>query len=431
MSARLDHSEARIGGWHPGAPPISSRRGADTLALSFMLFALMNSMTMAQIAVIAKQLQDKFAFSGGSIGLLTSIYMVALGVASIPMGLAAARGGGRVLVAGAGVLVVGSVMFAFSSSYPLFFVARLLQGLGGATTLPAANALMAQSISPRLYARSMGIFGCGFGAGAVVALLLLATVDKAGGYRAMFLASAGMAVVIVLIGLAQTPIRAKPAHPEGAPSFRSLMREVVAVATNGRMLLLCVMNIGIMALIAGLLAWTPSFLHDQRGASLAVAAYLTAGMGAAELLGNPVGAAVMAKRGKPVVLLVSLAVLFVATVMVPVGRTILLPFVCVTIGGFSIMAAFAAIMASVPAVVGRPGQIGAATGLFNLTNLVGTLFAPWLFGVLLDTYGRGAGTHGYVWGYLLLALFPLFGTAAAVIYAVSERKRVVAAVPAG
>ena len=410
MSAAFDHSEARNGGSrnggsHPGAPPISSRRGADTLALSFMLFALMNSMTMTQIAVIAKQLQDKFSFSGGSIGLLTSIYMVALGVASIPLGLAASvgrpgacRGSRR---ARGGLLA----MFAFSSSYPLFFVARLLQGIGGGTTLPVANALMAQSISSRLYARSMGIFGCGFGAGAVVALLLLATVDKAGGYRAMFLASAGIAVVIALVGLAQTPVRARPVHPEGAPSFRSLMGGVVAVATNGRVLLLCVMNIGIMAIIAGLLAWTPSFLHDQHGASVAVAAYLTAGMGVAELLGNPVGAAVMAKRGKPVVLLVSLAVLFVVTAMVPAARGTLLPFVCVTIAGFSVMSAFAAIMGSVPALVTRPGQVGAATGLFNLTNLVGTLFAPWLFGVLLDTYGRGTGTHGYLWGYLLLALF--------------------------
>ena len=37
-------------------------------------------------------------------------------------------------------------------------------------------------------------------------------------------------------------------------------------------------------------------------------------------------------------------------------------------------------------------QVGAASGLLNLTNLFGTLFAPWIFGVLLDSYGNGPRT---------------------------------------
>jgi MFS family permease len=208
------------------------------------------------------------------------------------------------------------------------------------------------------------------------------------------------------------------------------MGGVAAVATNRRVLLLCVMNIGVMAIVSGLLAWTPSFLQDQRGASVAVAAYLTAGIGLAQLIGNPVGAASMARWGKPFVLLVSLAVMFVVTALVPAGPGLVLPFVCVTIGGFMTMAIFPAVFGSVPDIVARPEQIGVATGFVNLTNLMGTLFAPWLFGVLLDTYGKGTGSHGYLWGYMLLALFPLLGTIAAVLYAASAKKRASAPVPA-
>ena len=413
-----------------GSTCITSRRGADSLALTLMLFMVLNSLTMSQMPVITKELQDKFTFSGAEIGLLTSIFMVAFAVGAIPMGLAAARWGGRTVIAGAGVLVLGSIMFAFSSSYPLFLVARFLQGIGGATVLPVANPLMAQSIPSRFHARCMGVFGSGWGLGVVLGLLILPSVDRAGGYRAVFLVSAAITIVIALVGLAQKPVRARPHHSDGVPSFRSLLGGVAAVATNRRVLLLCVMNIGVMAIVSGLLAWTPSFLQDQRGASLAVAAYLTAGIGLAQLIGNPLGAASMARWGKPFVLLVSLAVMFVVTALVPAGPGLVLPFVCVTIGGFMTMAIFPAVFGSVPDIVARPEQIGVATGFVNLTNLVGTLFAPWLFGVLLDTYGKGTGTHGYLWGYLLLALFPLLGTIAAVVYAASAKKRAPAPVPA-
>jgi len=84
-------------------------------------------------------------------------------------------------------------------------------------------------------------------------------------------------------------------------------------------------------------------------------------------------------------------------------------------------------MGSVPDIVRRRGQVGAATGFLNLTNLFGTLFAPWIFGVLLDTYGTGAQDQGYLAGYLWLALFPLLGTIAAAIFMATRRSARVSA----
>ena len=405
-----------------GAGCIMSRRGADSLALTLMLFMAMNSLVITEMPVVTKGLQDRFSFSGGQIGLLTSMFLVAFAVCAIPMGLAAARWGGRTVIIGAGVLALGSIMFALSSSYPLFLAARLLQGIGGATVIPVSNPLMAQSVSARFHARCMGIFGCGHGLGVMVGLLVLPSVDKAGGYRAVFLVSAGVAVAVGLVGLAQKAVRGLPVRAEGVPSLRTLMRGVGAASLNKKVLLLAVMNVGVMALVGGLLAWTPLFFQDQRGASLAIAAYVSAGIGVAYLIGNPLGAASMAKWGKALVLLVGLAVAFVVTALAPVGPGFALPITCVTLAGLMTMVLFPAIFGLVPDIVRRPEQIGVATGFVQLTGLVGTLFAPWLFGVLLDAYGKGAGSHGYLWGYLLLALFPLLGTIAAVTYMATVRK---------
>jgi MFS family permease len=395
---------------------IENRRGADALSLSLMLFMAVNSVAIALMPIVTNELQDRFAFTSSQIGLLTSIYMVAFALAALPMGLVAARLGGRTLVMGAALLVLGAVIFALSASYPWFLVGRFLQGLGAATIIPVCNPLMAHAISRRYHNRALGIFGTGHGLGVVAALLILPGIQKVGGYRAAFLAAAAVAVVVALVGLTQKPVRARPSHAEEDVSFVGLMRGVGAVAVNRRLLLLILVNIGVMAIVVGLLAWTPLFLHDMRGASLSVAAYLTAGVGVAQIVGNLAGAAAMARWGKPFVLIVGMAVMFVATALVPVAPGFVLVFACVTVAGFLTMAVFPAIMGSVPDVVDRAELVGPASGFLNLTNIVGTWFAPWLFGVLLDAYGTSPGQSGYLLGYMLLALFPFLGTLAAVVY---------------
>jgi MFS family permease len=402
---------------------VDTRWGADSLAMSLMLFMSTNSVAMSLMPIVRKGLEERFSFSASQIGFLTSIFMLTFAIGGIPMGLAAARWGGRTLIAGAAVF---ALLFALSASYPWFLVARFLQGAGGSSFIPTSNALMADAIPPRHHARALGFFGTGHGLGVVAALLILPSIQGAGGYRAVSLATAGIAVAVALVAMAQKPVRARPRHSEGAPSFTALMRGVGAVATNRSLLLLTLINIGVMAIVVGILAWTPPFLQDHHGSSLAVAAYLTAGIGVAQMIGNVVGAVAMARWGKPFVLLTGVAIMFVATALVPVVPGFVLVIACVVIAGFFTMVLFPAIFGSVPDIVARPEQVGSATGFVNLTGVFGTLLAPWLFGVLLDAYGTAPGRPGYLSGYLLLALFPFLGTISAVFYMAARRRRVVA-----
>lgn len=198
---------------------LDTRRGADSLSLSLMLFMAMNSIAMSLMPIVGKDLEERFAFSGSQIGFLTSIFMLTFAIGAIPMGLAGARWGGRTLLAGAGVYAVGCVLFALSASYPWFLVARFLQGVGGSTVIPVSNPLMAQTIGPRYHARALGIFGTGHGLGVVAALLILPSIQEAGGYRGTFLVAAAIAVAIGLAALAQKAVRARPRHGAGAISF--------------------------------------------------------------------------------------------------------------------------------------------------------------------------------------------------------------------
>ena len=413
MDRQLSGTRVAAGQWEEG-------RGADLLALSLMLFMVANSLAMSLLPIVQDSLQKTFLFSSSKIGFLTSAFMLAFALGAIPMGLAAARWGGRVLIAGALVFVVGSVVFALSASYGWFLAGRLLQGVGGATVIPVCNHLLAHTIAPKRQARALGIFGTGHGLGVVAALLIMPSVQHAGGYRAVFLVTAGIGVALALTATAQKHIRAGVEKRSGEGAM-GLLREVGSVATNRRLLLLTVINIGVMAIVVGILAWTPPFLHDQRGASLAVAAYLTAGVGVAQILGNITGAAAMARWGKPAVLLTGMVVMLVATALVPLVPGFVPVVACVVVAGFLTMVLFPAIIGSVPDIVRRRSQVGAASGFLNLTNLLGTLFAPWIFGVLLDSYGTTTGHGGYLAGYLWLAAFPFVGSVAGAAYLITLR----------
>ena len=413
-----DTSPAEAGPYHA----IDTRRGAVLLALDLLLFPLVASIALALMPIVTEELQDRFGLSASQIGLLTSIYMLTFALGGVPAGMAGARWGGRALLVGVGVLIGGSVVFAFSESYQGFLVGRLLQGLGASAFMPVASALIARNVHPRHHEWALGVFGCGHGFGVVAALLIMPSIQVAGGYRPVFLATAGIAVAITVVGLGHGLVRSLPRRAGVDVSLLSLVRAIGSMALNPWLLLLVVLNLGTTAVFAGVLTWTPSFLHDQHGTSLAVAAYLTAGLGVAQILGNAGGAVAMARWGKPFVLAAGMIVMLVATAVLPIAPGIATVFACVVVAGFLTMAVLPPILGSLPEIVPRIEQVGPALGFMNLTNLIATLLAPWLFGALLDAYGTGQGQEGFFWGYQLLALFALVGAIAGVVYATARRR---------
>jgi ACS family hexuronate transporter-like MFS transporter len=401
---------------------IDTRRGTIRVALALTSFTVVASIALTLVPIAASEMQDRYGLSASQIGLLTSLYTLTFALGALPMGLLGARWGGRVLVLGAVLLAAGSVLFALCSSYPWFLIGRLLQGLGASAFVPVGNALIAHNVDRRYQAWALGVFGSGTGFGVVAGLLIMPSIQAAGGYRAVFLTTAGFAVAFASIAARHGVVRSRPRDMGADVSFVGLMRAVGAMALNRRLLLLVVVNIGSMAVFVGALTWTPSFLHDQRGTSLAVAAFLTAGLGVAQTLGNLVGAAAMARWGKPFVLCAGMVVMFISAALIPLVPGVVAVFACVVVAGFLTMALFPASLGSIAEVVPRLEQVGPANGFLNLGTLVGTILAPWLFGVLLDAYGTSKGERGYLWGYQLLALFALLGAIAATVYAMSRRR---------
>ena len=119
------------------------------------------------------------------------------------------------LAASCALFVAGSLVFGLSSSYGGFLAGRILQGLGGGMVLPVSSPVIARHLAPEARNRGWGIFASGKGFGSLVGLLLMPSVAAVGGFRAVYLVTAGMAVVIGMVALAQRPVRALPVEAGG------------------------------------------------------------------------------------------------------------------------------------------------------------------------------------------------------------------------
>jgi MFS family permease len=425
MRSLRDRAAAKTTAGDGAAPPtdeLLSGLRADLLALALMLlFALAGFLTVA-IPIARIELQDTFGLSSSDIGLLTSMYTFTYTAMAVPMGLATAKWGGRTLLVSLGIVAVGVLVFVLGSSFGWFLVGRFLQGTGTACTMPVATALISQALVPEKQGRAFGIFGAGFGAGTVAGFLVLRGVQEAGGYRAVFLVSLGVTVLMLVLVAFNKAIWRLPPHDPKSTSAVELFKGLGRVAANPRMWVIVLINTAASALTITIVVWSPGFLEDQRGA-LGLAAYMTAGLGVAQLLGNPAGAALMGRFGRPVTLMGVMAAMTVFTALVPMPPGLLAAFIMVLFVAFLSLMALPPVLGSIPEIVERPEDVGPAAGFMGLTNLIGMSLAPWIFGLLLDIYGRGPGEHGYTAGYLVLALFPLVGFFAGLVYWLVMRKR--------
>ncbi len=233
--------------------------------------------------------------------------------------------------------------------------------------------------------------GAGTGLGTVGTLLIMPSIAAAGGYHAVFIAAAVFGVALAAAAVSLRALRSRPAWSD-AQTVGALMRALGRAALNPGVLVMAVMNLTVVAVVVGVLTWTPQFLHDMHGASLAVAAYLTATIGLSQTVGNPAGAGAMTRWGKNAVLVVGLGLLAVSTALVPLGPGIVATFIAVIVTTFLAGAMLPPSLAIVADVAHGNEAVGAVTGLIGLFNVVGSMIAPWMFGVLLDTYGTAPAT---------------------------------------
>jgi predicted MFS family arabinose efflux permease len=404
----------------PGEFNLSGGRARAFAALFMGLVALSN-VGLALVPVVAPALQDRFAFSDAQVGLLNSIFALAVGLAAIPTGLITARWGGRVVFLAAGLYVAGCIVFALGGSYGWFIVGRCIQGLGAGATLPAGTALITRYVAADARPFAFGLFGAGMGVGTTAGLLLMPSIAKAWGYQGVFLTAAALAACLAAIGATMPVIRRRPPGGGSDSTTLGLVRTLGKAARTPRVWLVGLLCLTPGSAVVGILTWTPQFLHDTYGAALAVAAYVTAGVGVALIVGNPVGAVVMQRLGLGASMALALAGMAVAVALVPFSPGIAAACAAVLIAAVLAGAVLPPSLTAIGYISSGPDSLGAAVGIIGIANAAGAMVAPWAFGALLDAYGTAPDQTGYTAGYLMLAAYGVVGMVAALVFALLQR----------
>lgn len=370
-------------------------RRSDLLSLVLMLGFMAAALSLSMVAVIAPRLEDDLGLTASRVGLLMSGFLFAYGLAQIPAGAAASRWGGLILAAAYAFMCAGALLLAAAGSFPLLMVARVIQGVGAGIVLPASGVVMAARIPADRLGRAWGIFGVGWGIGSIAALLILPSVASIGGVVATAVTTAAIVTAAALIALRRGVFTTSVVRADGGEGGGP-WAEFRAVARKPAVNLLGLFNAAALSVGVGALAWTPSFLADEHGTSTAVAAYLTAGLGAAQIVATPAGAALAGRIGPKRTLAAAFVGMAVLTAGVPILPGAFTVFLAIVLVGFFSMMYFPPTFAQVPRVV-DDHLVGLANGYVNAEGFLGSLIAPWIFGLLLDA-GRG-----YTSGYLFLA----------------------------
>ena len=378
----------------PARPAPSSLFLVSRIFLPFALGYYLSYLLRTVNAVISPDLTRELGLTAADLGLLTSTYFFAFGLAQIPVGIALDRyGPRRVEAALLLITALGGALFATGDSLPTLASARGLIGLGVSACLMAGLKGFTLWFPREKLASMTGyIMSCG-ALGAVTASAPLEAALPFLGWRGAFWVVAALAA-----GIAALIFLAMPEKDEGTHGvdLQSALRGVTEVLSAGRFWSFSGQSAfftgGFMAL-QGL--WAVPWLMEVNGYNRSMAAdhlfWLNIGMLAGQLSIGAWATRLAARGITPLRLMqvgLFLTMVVEGLIIAEAGSTLVLW--CV----LGIVSATGAQMYGVVAGLFPLHLTGRVTTSINLMAFIGAFVVQWGLGGLLD--GLRAGGMGGV-----------------------------------
>jgi len=324
-------------------------------------------------------LSTELGLSHAEAGLLETAYLIGYIAVKMPAGSLSERLGARRLLA-ASMVGYGAASAAtmWARGFTDVFMLRLLVGLFQGVHLPVANALLSERFGAR-QGRAIGFNESGPNIGNTLAYPLTVSILSVWSWRAAFLVLSLPA--FALAGAALLVMRDEPRRASIGTSHRG------GVRGYWRVLLPYAVAHGVYNLVLrAAFTFTPSFLVEYRGMTVAAAGVLAAALPLAGILAKVSSGFVAERAGKRLSICgaTTLSALFLASlVALPGGSYVAINLVALglTVYSFSPII-YASTAASLPPGLKATG-LGAVTMVGGVVGAVSTS----LVGALIDGYG--------------------------------------------
>lgn len=323
----------------------------------------------------------------------------------------------RVIMASLLIFSLGTLLSGVSTGLVMFIIFRsMATGGGEAFFYPAAVSLLAQ-FHEKTRAQALGILQTALYTGITVSALIAGYIGDHFGWRAAFFTFGGAGLVwSVVVGRL---VRATPHAVAAAGTARVAMPWAAALAAIlGRPTawLLALASGSMVYVNNGYVTWTPTFLHERFGLSLAQAGFYAMFFhNAAAFLGVLIGGRItdpLAGRSRYTrMAAVFLGLVLAAPFIFWIGRAGSAGACYLALAGFGLFRGIydSNLFAALYDVV-EPRLRATATGLMLSFAFVVSSFAPTVLGWMKTRVGLAAGLSSLGWFYLMGSFFVLMAT---------------------
>lgn len=405
----------------PDAPPSTEPAFHRLLLAIFLPFALGHFLSLFfrnVNAVLTPYLVAEMPLGADRIGLLSSVYFLALGLAQLPVGLSLDRWGPRrTQIAFLGIAVAGALLFAAARDFATLFAARALCGVGMAGAFMAA----VKAISTTFDARRVPLLNGGMiavgGLGSMAATAPVEWALQVMSWHALFVWIAGCLALAIATTLLLVPpdtdarIPAAHAGPGALASFLDVWRVPGFRRTLSLVLLPHAVAFGVQGVWLG--RWVSDVARLDRATTADVLFASMGGIVAGALLVGAMGGWA-ARRGYRLIDVAGVGVaLFVAVqAAAAYGFVPLVPMLTVA---FTLVGAIGGLEFSLVSQAVPRHLTGRASTLLNLLIFLGSFLVQTVFGLILDCWTPSSDLHyppeAYSVAFGLLALLQVPGLA--------------------
>ncbi|MFF7457969.1 MFS transporter [Kitasatospora sp. NPDC008115] len=279
-----------------------------------------------------------------------------------------------------GVFLVGNLLAATASGYPVMLVARVIGGVAAQAFFGISISLATQLARPELRGRAIAVLMNGLMLGTLLGLPLATVIGERLGWRAAFWAVAVLTVAVALATVAGVP---DADHAEGGGS----LREELGALRNRRLWLAFATSTLIIGATFSLFSYINPVLTEITGFAAGSVPLLLVAYGAATVVGNTVVGRLADRYALPV-LAVGLALNTVFLAGLALFAQLRVPAVGLLLGVGLVGVTMN------PAMASRVQRIGNARPLVNTVHnafiTLGVILSSLLGGLAIDAWGLRA-----------------------------------------
>lgn len=238
--------------------PVVSRTAWHSL-FAAQIGWMLDAMDFLLFTFALRSIQQEFGLASRTMGLLTTVALIAAAVGGIGFGRLADRiGRVRAMTISIILFSIATAGLATSTSLLQLIFWRVLVGLGMGGEWSSGSVLVAEAWPPEHRAKAVGLMQSGWAIGALIAAGLSALVLEPFGWRVLFLFGLFPAVVAVFIR------RAVP-EPEiwrtrKVDAVRPPFSRIFVPPLGGRTLKASLVAASVLVAYWGLMTWLPAFL---------------------------------------------------------------------------------------------------------------------------------------------------------------------------